>query len=188
MESETGIYEMVDISASEVIRLIDFFYTMDYQEDPYDVEQPEEPRTSSLQLHAQMFALGDRYDIPSLRTLAVHRYEKVCSQERNTLDFLESIPQVYGTTPSALRGLRDIVIDFSRRHLIDPDARAFSSEAVAIRNRVIDECTEHSQDLLRSFLTNPVLSHCSTCHGMRGMTILQARCRDCLKGQHVARP
>lgn len=54
-------------------RLINFFYNMDY-----DKSSAESANGSTLQLHAQMFALADEYDIPELLSRAKGKYWKRC--------------------------------------------------------------------------------------------------------------
>jgi hypothetical protein len=64
---------MVDISLLEVKRIVEFLYRLDYSDELDEDEQLEEC-VSPLQLHALMFMNGDRYDIPTLRDMAVLKY------------------------------------------------------------------------------------------------------------------
>ena len=59
---------MADISYLDLKKMVNFFYSMSYDDDiPEVTERETVSRISLLQLHARMFALGDRYDIPGLR-------------------------------------------------------------------------------------------------------------------------
>ena len=58
---------MADMSYLELKKMVRFFYSMSYDDDiPEATEQDTPPHISLLQLHARMFALGDRYDIPKV--------------------------------------------------------------------------------------------------------------------------
>jgi hypothetical protein len=89
---------------------------MEYTEELSEYEQLEDS-VSTLQLHALMFMNGDRYDIPALRKMAVHKYSTRCLDSWNAMEFLESIAQVYESTLEPLRELRDIVVHISRKQL-----------------------------------------------------------------------
>lgn len=66
---------MADITYLELKKLVTLFYSMSYDADiPEVTERETVSRISLLQLHARMFALGDRYDIPGLRDVAVKQY------------------------------------------------------------------------------------------------------------------
>ncbi|KAJ6003117.1 hypothetical protein N7451_005664 [Penicillium sp. IBT 35674x] len=60
--------------------MMDFVYTGEY-DDKFDENQTYEPHKtlvlllSPLRLHAQLFALGDKYDIPGLCDAAADKYE-----------------------------------------------------------------------------------------------------------------
>ena len=95
---------MVDISYLELTKMVDFFYNMSYDDDiPEETEQETVPCISPLQLHARMFALGDRYDIAGLREAAVKKYSSRCATAWMPLEFLESISDLYERTPASIR-------------------------------------------------------------------------------------
>jgi speckle-type POZ protein len=82
---------MEEDSLPMVKKLIDYFYTADYNE---NVDQPNtesHQRVSILQVHARMFALADKYDIEGLRQLSLGKFRKANS----ALELLESVPDVY---------------------------------------------------------------------------------------------
>lgn len=60
------------MSYLELKKIVDFFYSMSYDDEiPKKTEQGADNHCFSLlQLHARMFALGDRYGIPGLRDVA----------------------------------------------------------------------------------------------------------------------
>ena len=69
---------------------------------------------SLLHVHAQMYSLGDKYDLPGLKREAARRFtEDVkipadCKSE--TLTLLSIVPIVYTTTPDSDRGLRNLLV------------------------------------------------------------------------------
>lgn len=66
-------------------RLISFIYNMDYDEAPV-----ESANKSTLQLHAQMFALADQYDIPELFSRAKGNYWERYIKAWDSLEFQSS--------------------------------------------------------------------------------------------------
>jgi hypothetical protein len=59
---------MVDMSYMELKKMVSFFYSMNYDDEiPEETGQETGSHISLLQLHARMFAVGDRYDILGLR-------------------------------------------------------------------------------------------------------------------------
>jgi len=67
-------------------------------------------------VHALMYALGEKYFIPGLKDLAKRYFsETVVLQSGASLG--TSIHEVYTTTPDSDRGLRDIVLSFTRCHI-----------------------------------------------------------------------
>ena len=71
---------MVDILYLELKKMVQFFYSMSYNDDiPELTERETLSLISLLQLHARMFTLGDRYDISGLRDVAVKKYSSRCA-------------------------------------------------------------------------------------------------------------
>ena len=67
-----------------------------------------------LQVHAQMYSLGDKYDLPGLKKEAARRFNedvKISGDSKcETLTLLSVVPTVYEITLDSDRGLRDIVV------------------------------------------------------------------------------
>jgi hypothetical protein len=57
----------------------------------YDEASAESANGSTLQLHAQMFALADKYDIPELLSRAKGKYWKRCIEAWDSFEFLLSV-------------------------------------------------------------------------------------------------
>jgi hypothetical protein len=64
-----------------------------------------------------MFALGDRYDIPGLRDMAVKKYSSRATVPGVPLELSESIYDVYNGTPASVRQLRDAAGVLVRKNL-----------------------------------------------------------------------
>ncbi|KAM3416586.1 hypothetical protein BST61_g8177 [Cercospora zeina] len=71
---------------------------------------------SHLVLHTQVYALGEKYDIPSLKQLARRKFEMAAACYYDAPELAEAIQLVYQSTVDTDRGLRDIVLQLFRRH------------------------------------------------------------------------
>jgi hypothetical protein len=157
-------------------KLVQFFYSLDYDE-----TIPVEVDVSSYQLHAQMFALADLYDIPELLSVAAHKYLARCHNVWKPLELLSSIPDVYDSTPLSVPLLRNIACTAIRKKL----PTMLEEEIVAGRfNETVIASPEFAKELLQSYINNPVFVHCSTCNSHQRMDVLQVRCNHCRKGQN----
>lgn len=79
-------------------------------------EEDEEYLQSNAVLHAQMYALADKFGIESLKQLAKQKFESETKAYWNDEDFCEAIQEVYETTTDSDRGLRDIILDTFKTH------------------------------------------------------------------------
>lgn len=152
------------MSYLELKKIVDFFYSMSYDDEiPKKTEQGADNHCFSLlQLHARMFALGDLYDIPALRDVAVEKYSSRSAVCWEPLEFLESIYDVYRRTPPSIRQLRDVAL-----HGMWPKVREMVKEEVITISyeKVIDELPEFTKDILDLFVKAPTMyGVCNTCH------------------------
>ncbi len=164
----------------ELKRMVSFFYTMNYDDDMPDeeTEQKTGPCISQLQLHARMFAIGDRYDIPGLRYLAVKKYSTRCGVSWDPLEFLESIPN--GRAPAAVPELRNAAGFLTRKHLpkmLDDKADTAAYETVLV------DVPEFTKDMLDIYMKGPLRGDCSTCGSNQALEALRVRCKGCGKGK-----
>ena len=172
---------MVDISHLELKKMVQFFYSMSYDDKILEVTEREtESPISLLQLHARMFALGDRYDIPGLMDVAVNKYSSRCTVSWEPLQFLESICDIYERTPSSVKDLRNAACIRMRKHL----PKMLDNEAVATAyEKVLTEVPEFTKDMLGIYVTAPLYGDCSTCGSHQAFHPLQVRCNGCGKGK-----
>ena len=84
-------------------------------------DDEESSYVSELHTHAQMYALGDEYDIHDLKEEALWKFERAIEAKEGIsdelTDVIEVIPTVYETTPDNDRGLRDAVVAFGAKNL-----------------------------------------------------------------------
>ena len=99
-----------------IYRMLEYLYMQDYTVDlgfdPFWSVNDAWAQTR-LHVHAQMYSLGDKYDLPGLKKEAVRRFINDIAipgdKKRETLTLLSVIPTVYTATPESDRGLRDLV-------------------------------------------------------------------------------
>ncbi|KAK5135598.1 hypothetical protein LTR08_005078 [Meristemomyces frigidus] len=86
----------------------------DYESYDEEDELPEDE--SHLILHTRVYALAEKYDIPSLKALARSKFETAMACHYDSPELPEAIEEVYCSTIDNDRGLRDIVLDLFRYH------------------------------------------------------------------------
>jgi hypothetical protein len=75
-----------------------------------------ESNESELSIHAQMYALAEKYGIHDLKDLARDKFEEAASKQWNGSGFPLAVQIVYTSTPESDHGLRDVVVDTLGRH------------------------------------------------------------------------
>ena len=79
-------------------------------------DEEEELEDSHLVLHTRVYALAEKYDIPSLKQLARSKFEMAMACYYDSPNFAEAIEEVYCSTIDSDRGLRDIVLEAFKSH------------------------------------------------------------------------
>jgi hypothetical protein len=157
--------------------MIEYFYTGDYSGDT-GVENEVEP-LSTLDLHAKVFALADKYDAQSLCKRAADQYRsrlKNCGGD----EFLASISSVYEATPPAIRSLRNVAMQYAQTQL-QRMARGQESLRETFLE-VVEAVPEFAKDICESWIGSPTRGHCHDCGPGQPLEILQARCLSCGRG------
>ena len=83
-----------------------------------------------LHVHALMYSLGDKYDLPGLNKEAARRFKEdveISGDDKcEILTLLSVVPTVYATTPDSDRGLRNQVVrqifqgyDTASKHFVE---------------------------------------------------------------------
>lgn len=109
-ESASGIIDLVDEREEVVDAVVDFFYLSSY-----DYSKSVATKTSvigPLQFSVKLFAAADKFLIDGLEYLALHNFnilvEQVSLMARP--DFLGAIYEVYETTPSRNKTMREQMV------------------------------------------------------------------------------
>ncbi|GAB7359802.1 hypothetical protein MBLNU230_g6971t1 [Neophaeotheca triangularis] len=92
---------------------------VDSDSDEYESVDDEEEDTeaeSHLLLHTKVYALAEKYDIPSLKPLAKRKFEMAMACYYDSPEFADAIEEVYDSTPDSDRGLRNIVLQAFKMH------------------------------------------------------------------------
>ena len=140
-----------------VYRMLQHFYMQTYTVNPeLDPFWPLKSLNDSwaktrLHVHVQMYMLGDKYDVPSLKKEAARRFGedvKIPGDRKcETLTLLSVVPQIYTTTPASDRGLRNLVVQqiFQRyntasKHLVEEldtalEVRHFAREIIVLHRK-----------------------------------------------------
>jgi len=91
----------------------------DDDDDDYDDDDEQDDSTeaeSHLVLHTRVYALAEKYDIPSLKQLARRKFEVAMACYYDSPEFADAIEEVYCSTVDTDRGLRDVVLQAFRSH------------------------------------------------------------------------
>lgn len=149
------------MSYLELKKMVGFLYSTSYDDEiPEETKQEAGNHISLLQLHARMFALGDRFDVLGLREVAVKKYLSRGVGSWEPLEFLESIYDVYRRTPTSIRQLRNVVGRLVRKNL----RKMLDDEVIAKGyDKVLDEVPEFTKDLLGIYTKAPLYKDCLTC-------------------------
>ncbi|KAH7141754.1 BTB/POZ protein [Dactylonectria macrodidyma] len=107
-ESSERKIDIKDFDTSVVDAMLHFIYSFDYSND-YG--------TSSMVFDAQVYQIADKYDISALKAHAKDKFDAAITTGWSMDDFPLAVMVVYESTPSADRGLRDLVVETSRKNI-----------------------------------------------------------------------
>lgn len=82
------------------------------EDDEYESTEDE----SHLLLHTRVYALAEKYDVPTLKTLAKRKFEMALACYYDAPEFVDAVDEVYSSTVDTDRGLRDVVLQAFRSH------------------------------------------------------------------------
>lgn len=77
----------------------------------------EEGGPELMVLHAKMYALGEKYVVEGLKTLAKEKFARACGFHWNTKHFATAVECVFEETVESDVGLRDVVIRTVSEHI-----------------------------------------------------------------------
>lgn len=96
---------MVDDDLEVVQRMLEFFYTLDYQDGPKILEGS----THNLVTHASVYGIAEKYEITPLKVLAKQKFENMIKGQWDDPSLPDAIEIIYNTTHNTDRGLRTIL-------------------------------------------------------------------------------
>ena len=112
---------MTDESKDVVRKMLDYLYTGDYSEllneSPTDSAEAPPMTISALHLHAQLFAIGEKYYVLELCDAVAEKYLNRVETYFDPLEFFDSIPDIFYSPINHNRALRELVVRFSRDNL-----------------------------------------------------------------------
>ncbi|EGP89096.1 unnamed protein product [Zymoseptoria tritici ST99CH_1A5] len=88
----------------------------DHGSEDEEAEDDTTEAQSHLILHTQVYALAEKYDIPSLKQLAKTKFEVAAACYYDAPELADAIESVYSTTVDSDRGLRGVVLQLFKRH------------------------------------------------------------------------
>ncbi|KAH8656436.1 BTB/POZ domain-containing protein [Ilyonectria robusta] len=97
-----------DFDASVVEAMLRFMYSFDYS-NIYG--------TSTMVYDAQVYQIADKYDVLALKAHSKDKFGVAITTGWSMDDFPLAITIVYESTPSADRGLRDLVVETSQKNI-----------------------------------------------------------------------
>jgi len=75
------------------------------------------PDFPNLAIHAKVYTLGEVYDMRGLKQTALEKYKVETEHYWDTIDFLDSVGEVFMATPDHDRAMRDVVLSTITKHL-----------------------------------------------------------------------
>lgn len=180
-EKITGEIDLSDNEFHLVQRLMGFFYSFDYSAYTAEEEQNESSSVSSssnFDLHAEMYAIANKYQVPSLAQIALQKYTEQMYKDCSLGDFLGSISKIYELTPAHHRELRDVAVERTRRYMgkiqtDDQNRRTF--------RRVVQDVPDYAADLLHSYIDAPIRGCCRRCGPHLKAEVMRLKCPTCGK-------
>jgi hypothetical protein len=89
---------------------------LDYPPPPMEDSAPYKSKKTQLNIHAQMYALADKYGIHDLKDFARVRFAETALHDWNDSGFPLAVQTVYSSTPNNDHGLRDVVVATLSKH------------------------------------------------------------------------
>lgn len=109
-EALSPIIDIRDDDTESFKAMLEYFYTSDYDVQTGTPECTQDTQISkatkieeesyslSLLFHIRIYAMADRYEVPSLQALAADKFREVAKKSWHTAGFLEAIEELYTLT------------------------------------------------------------------------------------------
>jgi hypothetical protein len=145
-----------------------------------DVLDETDPSHCALVVNANVYILGDKYNIPALKNLAARKYAEIVKNHWNGPKFGESAQLVYNNIVSKEDKLRDVIVEAARLNI----------KELRDRGEFMEQLRQHadlSADILNAVLTKGTTeessaTQCRYCQS-RNIAVIRTsytrRCKDC---------
>lgn len=131
--------------------MLHFMYTFDYT-----VSGNNQERASPMIFNVEVYSIADKYCILGLKTRAKKKFDKAVKTCWDMDDFAHAITEVYSSTPSTDRGLRDTIVEVARKNistlLQKEDFRSVLEETVGFAADVAQLMEQSDSSPLEEFL------------------------------------
>ena len=104
--------ELKEDSVRAVEAMLHFIYTFDYNSSGNDQEG-----ISPMIFNVEVYSITDKYGILALKLRATEKFGKAVRTYWDMDDFAYAITEVYSSTPSKDRGLRDTVVEVAYKYI-----------------------------------------------------------------------
>ncbi|KAK5730471.1 hypothetical protein LTR15_000408 [Elasticomyces elasticus] len=160
-EREEGVIEHNEYDADTVERMIQYVYTQTYDVDKAgpsgaaeDMVKPAFHDTTSADIndvliaHARVFVIGDYYDLPGLKVLAVERFAEAATAVWKLEGFIDVIKEVYELTGPNHHEIREALRQIAVEHITE----LMQSDEFAGNLATMEGVQNFTVDLLRSLV------------------------------------
>lgn len=111
-EAVEGVVELTGDDPSVVDAMLQFMYTFEYDWRSNDQEQ-----VSPMLFDVRVYGIAEKYGVSALKVRAKEKFEAVVKKWWHLDDFSHSVVEIYRSTPSTDRGLRDIAVSVACEHI-----------------------------------------------------------------------
>ena len=118
--------------------MFEFMYTFDY-----DSSGRGETSSSPMVFNVKVYSIADKYDVQALKLQAKKKFMETISVCWDMDDFPDAVAQVYCSTPTSDRGLREAVSDITCKNI----DRLFAKERF---EEILEETTGFASDVVKS--------------------------------------
>ncbi|KAL8778190.1 MAG: hypothetical protein Q9213_007526 [Squamulea squamosa] len=162
-EGKTALINLENENPALIAKLVEYLYGFDYDDsdsEPNEVDQTDDknnndddqdqpvPQTcGKLALHAAMYVTADKYDVSTLKVLALAKFSTALVDRWDKEDLSEVIRFVYENTVSSDRGLRGSLVPI----LVQHKQKLRTDEAFM---KLVETHGEFAVDLINAW-TNP---------------------------------
>lgn len=111
-EAATQRIDLPEDNPDLIAKMMDFLYLFDYDDGQYSglSNRKDHAYRSARYTNAEMYALGEKYNLQGLKKTAAAKFETALHSETRGTPILPLITLIYASTPENDRGLRDLIL------------------------------------------------------------------------------